>query len=337
MTIIIVVVAIFLIAALIFKFWLFRPEVNIYYLVRLFEAEYRVISIVGETDDSASLAWLFRPIEKIEPFKFRFQKLVTKTEAAVKGWPITFELPGDPKVIVEREEDVPGWLAIELHAVGVEFVTQNGTDISLAVECAYQPLDGNGAILMKKTVKNWSAFADTKIQNILGSWGRNKIADEDVLKVTIDQILAEVAKDILSKDPNADPAETVLEYLNGEFKPHGFRIVTMTLYKIVNGPQSQDVKNKREAIKKAELTLQESTFKRKSEFELGMAKIDLEKQSLDNNAIYIERVNNSKNQTAIEVAKELKNLKGTLVLGEGFDTGAFTGAKTALKGKGGSQ
>jgi hypothetical protein len=285
---------------------------------------------------------------------FRFKKLVTEAEAKKKGWEISYRLPSNQlpddskkkdekqddslKVIVEREELVPGYRAIELHPVAVDFVTAGGVDISSIFECAYEPLN---PVLMKKSSKNWLDFAETQIINIIGAWGRKQEDDARVLKSSINEIMSELANDIFGVTNNSTSVstisvkETVLNYLNEEFEKLGFKIANITIYMIVNGPQSQDVKNSREAIKKAELELTKAETERKTAFEKGMATIDLNKEQLKNEAAYIQSVTDTNEKTTLAVARELGNGSiNTLVLGEGFSTEAFTGSKVAGQQKG---
>jgi hypothetical protein len=326
-----------------FKLFTFTPKTNIFYLVRLFQKEYRSIHIVGKDNDSGALTWLFRPFESVPKFSFKFKKLVTKAEAIEKKWPITYEinnyeivggkkellLNNDKKVIVEREEEVPGYRAIELHPIAVDFVTEDGIDISSIVECAYEPED---PVKMKTSLKNWLDFAETQTHNIISAWGRKNKTDESVLNVSISEIMQGIASDVLKKDTKVDPGETVLNYLNDLFIPYGFKIANITLYLMVNGPQSQDVKDKKEAIKKADLDFERSKKERDTAYQQGMAKVDLKNQELLNEAKYIDSVTKDDNKTSLAVAKELGNGSiNTLVLGEGFNTGAFTGTKTGIE------
>ena len=337
MTLILSALILVALICLLIKYWTFSPEVNIYYLVKLFNTYYRSIAIVGEDEDKSPLALLLRPFEKVEPFMFKFQKLVTKVEATEKNWLITFEILNDKKVIVEREEMVPGWLAIELHAVGIEFVTTNGIDMSLVLECAYQPLEGDGPILMKKKVKNWSAFADMHIQNIVSAWGRQKNDDTVVLKANIDTIMCDIAGDIFPENVQPDAKRQVIDYLNTIFKAKGFKLVNTTLYKVVNGPQSQDVKNQREAIKIADLSLQKADLDAKAAYKKLIPALIIKKKTLDLEAGYVERVNKSIDLTAAKVSYNLRNIK-TFVgdpTGKSFSTKTFVSSKVAQQQKGG--
>lgn len=317
------------------KYLFFRPKENIYYIVRVFNSAYRSISIVGKKTDKNALTFLFRPIESAEPFKFRFQKKVPRQEAEKNGWPIVFELPNDDNVIASREEFIPGWRSEEIFAIGTSFITQNNVDISMLVQAAYEPLDDDGPVLMAKTAKNWAAVGEAQIETLLNTWGRLRKTDTEALNATMGEIMTTTARDILKKNPDADPRETVMEYLNEIFKPFGFRLKTILLHKIVNGPQSQDVLNQKEAILKADLQYQESRNLAKSDYMKGLAAVMLEQKSLNNRAAYTERVNKSVNQTAIKVAKKLTNLQTLVVSPETFNTGAFTGSKVAQQQKGG--
>ncbi len=326
-----IIIFVFLISAIyaFFKYFFFRPKTNIFYPVKMFDAVYRTIAIVGRDDDSFPLAFIIAGIEKVEPFKFRFSKLVSKKEAEKNEWPIIFELKRDEKVIVSREEMIPGWRAEEVFAIGTEFITQDGVDMSMITECTYAPLPGDGPVLMHTKAKNWGAIGEAQIGAMLNAWGRLRKTYNEALSATIDEIMATTAQDVLKKSPFADPGETVREYLNEIFRPFGFELKMITLYKIVNGPQSQDVIDQREAILKADLQYQEERNKAKATYMKGLPAVMLEKKSLNNRAAYTERVNKSVNQTAIKVAEKLTKLQTLVISPDTFNTGAFTGSKVA--------
>lgn len=297
--------------AIVFKYFFYEPKENIYYLVYLFNTPWRFIANTGD-QTSGVLIFLARPLESVRRFKFRFKQLVTKQEAIDRGFKESYKIPNDEKIIVERDEWVDGYLAREFHPVVAEFLCNDGVDLFIILECAFKPID---PVLMKKGLQNWMEFAENKIVNLINTWGRNTDS-KTVLGIDIDKLVKQAADDKEEDD--------IYIILNKEFVRFGFRLVSATIYKVANGPSSQDFINEKERVAKTSLQLQAAENQSKAEFKLGMVNVNLRKEQLEveNNAFATAadtaiKLLKQPDQTVVQSAEKWSNHKGPLMLGFG--------------------
>jgi hypothetical protein len=311
------IAAAIIIAAIYFKFFLFRPKANIYYLVFRFNKPKRSIAITGDPNAKAhSLEFVLYPIDQVKPFPFRFKKLVTNEEAAEKGFKTVFDIPGDKSRVIEREELVPGYRGREFHPIVIEFLSKDKVDMFMVLLVAYRPID---PVLMYMKTKNWLEYAETEIVDIIGTWGRNTKA-EDIFETDIDTLQLNAGKkgtaviDQLNEEKfNGDKEETNF----------GFKAVSMAIYKTGNGPNSQDVIDTQEEIAKQKAALESAKLEKKILVEKGMAavivegkQLSIETRAFEDRSKTVVKLMETKDATAIGVAENLGKLpNGSLFFG----------------------
>jgi hypothetical protein len=312
------IAAFIIIAAVYFKFFLFKPKANIHYIVFRFNKPKRSIAITGDPGANASsLEFVLFPIDRVKQFPFRFKKLVTDKESAAKGFETSFNIPDDLSQVVEREEPVWGYRARELHPVVVEFLSKDKVDMFIVLQIACKSID---AVTMFEKSKNWLEYAETEIVDIIGTWGRNTNSD-DIFATDIDKLQCKAGK---------NEKITVIDQLNAEKfngdseeTNYGFKAVSMAIYKIGNGKRSQDVIDQAEEIAKKKRELEAAKLQKQIDIEKGMAHIVILEKTLEKETKAFEdrsktviKVMETRNETAIAVADELGSLQnGSIFFG----------------------
>ena len=152
MTIAIIITIIILIG----YFWVFKPQGGIYYIVTFFNLEFSWIANT-EKHRAWPLYIIARPVFQVNQFYFEFSQLMEEKTAIKRGFSIDYNIPGDLKVVVTRNELVWGYLAQEIHPVVVSENTKDKVAVNMVFLITYEPVD---PVCMKKSAKNWLQVAE---------------------------------------------------------------------------------------------------------------------------------------------------------------------------------